>query len=50
MTKRAFAAFAATWRFLTMRAEALLSLPFETMDRSELTTALAEIGQMEGAA
>lgn len=44
------AAFEATWHYLTMRAEALLALPFETMDRSELTRALAEIGQMEGAA
>ena len=44
------AAFEATWRYLTMRAEAFLALPFETMDRGELTRALAEIGQMEGAA
>lgn len=27
-----------------------LALPFETMERGELTAALAEIGQMEGAA
>lgn len=44
------AAFAATWRYLTMRAQALLALPFETMDRVELTETLAQIGQMEGAA
>ena len=35
---------------LHSQAEALLALPFETMDRRELTGALAEIGQMEGAA
>ena len=44
------AAFEATWRYLSMRAEALFALPFETMDRGELTKALADIGQMEGAA
>ena len=44
------AAFEATWRYLTMRAEALLALPFETMERSALTSAMAEIGQMEGTA
>ena len=44
------AAFEDTWRWLSMRAEALLALPFESMDRAELTKALAEFGQMEGAA
>ncbi|WP_408591693.1 arsenate reductase ArsC [Novosphingobium sp.] len=44
------AAFEDTWRWLTLRVEALLALPFETMDRHELTEALAAIGQMEGAA
>ena len=44
------AAFADTWRWLTMRAEALLALPFETMERAPLMQALANIGEMEGAA
>ena len=44
------AAFEQTWRWLEMRAAALLELPFETMDRKELGLALARIGQMEGAA
>lgn len=44
------AAFAQTWDWLMMRAEAFLSLPFETMERSALQTQLAAIGQMEGAA
>lgn len=44
------AAFAQTWRWLTMRAEALLALPFETMDPAELQARLAGIGAMEGAA
>ena len=44
------AAFEDTWRWLSMRAEAFLALPFETMDRTELTPALAEFGKMEGAA
>ncbi|NBC35121.1 arsenate reductase ArsC [Novosphingobium sp. FSY-8] len=44
------AAFEETWRWLTMRAQALLALPFETMDRAEIQAKLAEIGQMEGAA
>lgn len=29
--------------------QALLALPFETMDRKELAAELARIGQMEGA-
>lgn len=44
------AAFEDTWRWLTIRAQALLALPFETMEREDLTAALAEIGRMEGAA
>jgi arsenate reductase len=44
------AAFAQTWDWLTMRAEALFALPFETMERNALQARLAEIGQMEGAA
>lgn len=44
------AAFEQTWDWLEMRAQALLDLPFETMDRAELTRELARIGQMEGAA
>lgn len=44
------AAFERTWRWLAIRADALLALPFETMDRRELTASLAEIGRMEGAA
>ncbi len=44
------AAFEDTWHWLTMRAEALLALPFETMDKVGVQARLAEIGQMEGAA
>lgn len=44
------AAFAQTWDWLAMRAEALLALPFETMARDPLQARLAEIGQMAGAA
>lgn len=44
------AAFEQTWHWLEMRAQALLALSFETMDRAELTRELARIGQMEGAA
>lgn len=44
------AAFEQTWAWLEMRTMALLDLPFETMDRTELRARLAEIGQMEGAA
>lgn len=44
------AAFAQTWDWLTMRAEALLALPFETMVRGDLQARLAAIGAMEGAA
>ena len=44
------AAFARTWDWLTLRAQALLALPFETMGRAELSAHLARIGAMEGAA
>ena len=44
------AAFAQTWDWLTMRAKALLALPFETMAPADSQARLAEIGQMEGAA
>lgn len=44
------AAFAQTWQWLTMRAEAFLALPFETMARDDLQARLAAIGAMEGAA
>ena len=44
------AAFAQTWDWLTMRAEALFALPFETMERGALQARLAQIGAMEGAA
>lgn len=44
------AAFVQTWDWLTMRANALLALPFETMARADLQARLADIGQMEGAA
>ena len=44
------AAFAQTWDWLAMRAEAFLALHFETMARDELQARLAEIGAMEGAA
>jgi arsenate reductase (thioredoxin) len=44
------AAFAQTWDWLAMRAEALFALPFETMARANLQARLGEIGAMEGAA
>jgi arsenate reductase (thioredoxin) len=44
------AAFEETWRLLDLRVSALLSLPFETMERDAFKAALAEIGEMEGAA
>ena len=44
------AAFAQTWNWLEMRVQAFLALPFETMERAELTRELAKIGAMEGAA
>lgn len=42
-------AFEQTWRWLEMRAQALLALPFETMDRKDLAAELGRIGEMEGA-
>lgn len=44
------AAFEQTWGWLEMRVQALLDLPFETMERDVLRQRLAEIGAMEGAA
>ncbi len=44
------AAFEQTWRWLDLCVQALLALPFETMERAELSAALARIGQLEGAA
>lgn len=44
------AAFEATWRYFTMRAQDLLALPFETMAREEVSRVLSEIGDMAGAA
>ena len=44
------AAFEQTWHWLDLRVRALLALPFETMERTELSAALARIGQFEGAA
>lgn len=44
------AAFAQTWDWLEMRVRAFLALPFETMNRQDLSARLAQIGQMEGAA
>lgn len=44
------AAFEQTWSWLEQRVKALLELPFETMDKSELQRRLADIGQIEGAA
>jgi len=43
-------AFEQTWHLLEMRVQALLTLPFETMERAELLKELGQIGQMEGAA
>ena len=44
------AAFEQTWHWLEMRVGEFLALPFETMDRAELSAALARIGQLEGTA
>lgn len=44
------AAFEQTWHWLQMRVQALLDLPFETLEPGELARNLAEIGRMEGAA
>lgn len=43
------AAFEATWQALALRVDAMLALPFETMERKTLLARLAEIGQMAGA-
>lgn len=44
------AAFAETWRLLTMRVEAFFALDFATLDARALQAELARIGAMEGAA
>jgi arsenate reductase len=44
------AAFARAWDLLRERIETFLALPFETMPDAELQTALARIGELEGAA
>lgn len=44
------AAFRATWDALEARVRAFLQLPFETMDRAELSARLTDIGSMAGAA
>ncbi len=44
------AAFAETWRLLTMRVEALLALDLEALDARAAQAELARIGAMEGAA
>lgn len=44
------AAFEQTWHWLELRVRAMLALPFETMDQTELRDRLLAIGQMEGAA
>lgn len=44
------AAFAETWRLLELRVQAMLNLDLGAMDRIAAQTALAKIGQMEGAA
>ena len=44
------AAFEQTWHWLDLRVREFLALPFESMDRAELSAALARIGQLEGAA
>lgn len=44
------AAFDAVWHWLDLRVTAFLALPFETLDRPTLRSALREIGALEGAA
>ena len=44
------AAFEQTWQALELRTTALLSMPIETMDRTDMAKQLAAIGAMEGAA
>lgn len=43
-------AFEATWQALSIRVEALLATPFETLPPRALQALLTEIGQMAGAA
>lgn len=43
------AAFSRTWDLLDLRVQALLSIPFEAMDRDQLAAELVRIGKMEGA-
>ena len=42
--------FEQTWLSLVARVQAMLDLPFESMDPKELSAKLMHIGQMEGAA
>lgn len=44
------AAFAETWRLLTMRVEAFLALDLDALDAKAAQAELARIGAMEGAA
>ncbi|MCZ8172642.1 MAG: arsenate reductase ArsC, partial [Brevundimonas sp.] len=44
------AAFAETWRLLTMRVEAFFAINLAAMDAKSLQAELARIGAMEGAA
>jgi arsenate reductase len=44
------AAFAETWRLLTMRVEAFFAIDLAAMDAKSLQAELARIGAMEGAA
>lgn len=44
------AAFAETWRLLTIRAEAFFTLDLAALDAAALTAELAKIGMLEGAA
>ena len=44
------AAFAETWRLLELRVAAFLALDLAALDRNQAQAALAEIGNLEGAA
>ena len=44
------AAFEETWRLLEMRVKAFMALDFAAMDKTAAQQALADIGNMEGAA
>ncbi|RDV07016.1 arsenate reductase ArsC [Sphingorhabdus pulchriflava] len=44
------AAFEETWRLLEMRVKAFMALDFAAMDKTAAQKALADIGNMEGAA